>query len=65
MVSHLRADNYELMMICSDYSTATPEVNAQIAKIDAIVKRYDPKGMVIGEAPLILPEIPFSGWIIS
>ena len=53
LVSSLRADKYELMMVCSDYSAATPEVNAQIAKIDGIVKRYDPKGMVIGEAPLM------------
>ncbi|MBQ6326586.1 MAG: MMPL family transporter [Clostridia bacterium] len=53
LVSNLRTDNYELMMVCSDYSAATPEVNAQIAKIDGIVKRYDPKGMVIGEAPLM------------
>ena len=53
LVSNLRADNWELMMVCSDYSAATPEVNAQIAQIGAIVKRYDPKGMVIGEAPLM------------
>ena len=53
LVSNLRTDNWELMMVCSDYSAATPEVNAQIAKIDEIVKRYDPKGMVIGEAPLM------------
>ena len=53
LVKNLRTDNWELMMVCSDYSAATPEVNAQIAKIDGIVKRYDPKGMVIGEAPLM------------
>jgi len=53
LVKNLRADSWELMMVCSDYSAATPEVNAQISKIDEIVKRYDPKGMVIGEAPLM------------
>lgn len=53
LVNNLRTDRWELMMVCSDYSAATPEVNAQIAKIDEIVKRYDPKGMVIGEAPLM------------
>ena len=53
LVSNLRTDNYELMMVCSDYSAATPEVNAQIARIDEIVSKYDPKGMVIGEAPLM------------
>jgi predicted RND superfamily exporter protein len=53
LVKNLRTDSWELMMVCSDYSAATPEVNAQIARIDEIVKRYDPKGMVIGEAPLM------------
>ena len=53
LVKNLRTDNYELMMVCSDYSAATPEVNAQIGKIDEIVKAYDPRGMVIGEAPLM------------
>ncbi len=53
LVDALRTDNWELMMVCSDYSAATPQVNAQIAKIDEIVKAHDPKGMVIGEAPLM------------
>lgn len=53
LVDALRTDNWELMMVCSDYSAATPEVNAQIAKIDEIVKAHDPRGMVIGEAPLM------------
>ena len=53
LVDALRTDNWELMMICSDYSAATPELNAQSAKIDEIVKAHDPKGMVIGEAPLM------------
>ena len=39
--------------MCSDYSAATDEVNAQIASINDIVKSYDPTGMVIGEAPLM------------
>lgn len=53
LVENLRTDHYELMLVCSDYSAATPEVNAQIGQIDEIVSRYDPKGMVIGEAPLM------------
>ena len=53
LTSKLRTDKYELMMICSDYSAATPEVNAQIASIDAIARGYDPNAMVIGEAPLM------------
>ena len=31
----------------------TDEVNAQLAEIDKIVKKYDNTAMVIGEAPLM------------
>ncbi len=50
--SMLKSDNYELEFICSDYKTATPEVNAQIDTINNIVKSYSSDSMVIGEAPL-------------
>ena len=53
VTSKLRTDTRELMLVCSDYSSATPEVNAQIAAIQEVVKKYDPNGMVIGEAPLM------------
>lgn len=49
----LQSDHYELAFICSEYQSATPEVNEQIARIDEIVKSYDDKAMVIGEAPLM------------
>ena len=48
----LMSDNYELQFICSNYKTATDEVNAQIAQINEIVKKYSEESMVIGEAPL-------------
>ena len=48
----LRSDKYELQFICSQYETATDEVNNQIAEIQKIVKKYSPESMVIGEAPL-------------
>ena len=48
----LMSDNYELQFICSNYKTATDEVNAQIAQINDIVKKYSEESMVIGEAPL-------------
>lgn len=48
----LRSDKYELQFICSQYETATDEVNNQIAEIQKIVKKYSPGSMVIGEAPL-------------
>lgn len=49
----LKSDNYELQFICSDYKSATDEVNAQIDKINEIVKGYSKESMVIGEAPLM------------
>ena len=48
----LKSDNWELQFICSDYKTATDKVNAQIASINDIVKKYSKDSMVIGEAPL-------------
>ena len=53
LTEKLRTDKNELMLICSDYASATPEVNAQIAKINDIVHSYDASAMVIGEAPLM------------
>ena len=49
----LKTDNYELEFVSSDYSSATDEVNSQLAKIDKIVKKYQNDGMVIGEAPMM------------
>lgn len=49
----LKTDNYELLFISSDYSSATDEVNRQLSKIDKIVKGYQKEGMVIGEAPMM------------
>lgn len=49
----LMTDNYELQFVCSDYGSATDEVNAQIASMQDIIKRYQKDAMVIGEAPLM------------
>ena len=49
---NLISPHYEMEFICSDYKTATDQVNRQIAKINTIVKSYSKESMVIGEAPL-------------
>lgn len=49
----LQSENYELQFVCSDYKSATPEVNNQIAAINEIVKKYSKDSLVIGEAPLM------------
>lgn len=48
----LQSDEHELAFVCSEYASATDEVNKQIGQIDKIVKTYD-DAMVIGEAPLM------------
>ncbi len=53
----LQSDNYELAFICSEYESATDQVNDQIAAIDKIVKSYDDTAMVIGEAPLMMKDL--------
>ncbi len=47
----LMTDNYQMMMISSEYKIASDEVNHQIIELNAILKKYDPQGMLIGEAP--------------
>ena len=47
----LKGDRYELLMVSSEYKTASDEVNAQITQINEILKRYDDTGMLIGEGP--------------
>ena len=51
--SMLQSGDHELAFICSEYESATPKVNKQIAKINKITKNYDKTSMVIGEAPLM------------
>lgn len=47
----LKSNDWELLLVNSEYKTATDEVNAQINELNTILKKYDPKGMLIGEAP--------------
>ncbi len=51
LVSALKSENYQLILISSEYKTATDEVNAQIDSLNGIIDRYDKNGMLIGEAP--------------
>ncbi len=51
ILSELESDQYELIVMGSEYKTASNEVNAQINALNAILQKYDPNGMLIGEAP--------------
>lgn len=51
IVSILKSDKWELLLINSEYKVASDEVNEQIDSLNTILKKYDPTGMLIGEAP--------------
>lgn len=43
--------NYQMMLVSSEYATASDEVNKQCDEINTIIKSYDNTAMLIGEAP--------------
>lgn len=47
----LLSEDWQLMLVNSEYATASDEVNRQVTELNEILKRYDPEGMLIGEAP--------------
>ena len=47
----LYGGGYQLMLVASEYVTATDEMNQQIDTINDIIHRYDEKAMLIGDAP--------------
>lgn len=49
--SLLKSDEWQLILVASEYKTASKEVNTQIDKLSEIIKKYDQKAMLIGEAP--------------
>ncbi len=47
----LVSDDWQLILIGSEYEVASEEVNNQINRLTEITKAYDPESMLIGEAP--------------
>ena len=47
----LKSDKWELLLINSEYKVASDNVNNQIDELNTVLKKYDQKGMLIGEAP--------------
>ena len=47
----LKSGDYQLMLVQSEYATASDEINQQCDAIKTIIKRYDSSAMLIGEAP--------------
>jgi predicted RND superfamily exporter protein len=51
VLSDLESDEWRMVLLTTDYKIASDEINEQIASVDKIVKSFDPKAMVVGEAP--------------
>ena len=51
LMEAVQNDEYKLLLVGTEYAVASDEVNDQCDQIEKIVKSYDPKGMLIGEAP--------------
>lgn len=47
----LESDKWKLLLINSEYHVASDLVNGQIDSLNAVLKKYDEGGMLIGEAP--------------
>ena len=63
--SILKSDNWELMLINSEYKVASDAVGRQVEDLNAILKRYDPQGMLIGEAPCMKDMIDTTGHVFQ
>lgn len=50
--SILKNDEYQLLLVNSEYKVASDELNAQIKELNKILHTYDKGGMLIGEGPL-------------
>ncbi len=51
LTQSLENENWQLLLIGSQYKVASQEVNAQCERLSAICKAWDGKGMLVGEAP--------------
>ena len=57
ILSEIKSNGYEEILVNSKYKAATDECNDQIEKLNKIVHKYDKNGLVGGEAPLTLDLI--------
>ena len=53
ILEKLESDNYQLIILNSNYEIATDELNEQVNVINGIIKKYDEKAILVGEGPLM------------
>ncbi len=46
----LESDNWKMMIVSSEYKTASDEIAKQMYELNAIIDKYDESGLLIGEA---------------
>ncbi len=59
--STLEDNQWKLMLINSEYKVASDAVSDQLDSLNAILKKYDDTGMLIGEAPCMKDMIDTTG----
>ncbi len=48
--SIFKSDRWQMMILSSEYTTASDEMNAQIQQLNKIIKAHDENGLLVGEA---------------
>ena len=52
LINVMKSEHYEMTLAVSEHLTATPEMTEEIAKINQIIKSYDERALLVGEAGL-------------
>ncbi len=60
LISLVKNEKYEMILINSIYETATDELNEQITEINDTIKKYDKEAIVAGEGPLMKDLVSIS-----
>ena len=58
--SVFESENYQLILINSNYEIATDELNDQVDEVNTIVKKYDENAIIAGEGPLMKDLVEIS-----
>ena len=53
LTKRLTSKDYQMVIMNSSYEIASNKLNKQVVDIDKIVKKYDKKGIIAGEGPLM------------
>lgn len=51
LLSDIKSDNYQMILVTSEYQVASDEMNTQCEELETVIKKYDSKAMLIGEGP--------------